>query len=65
VLGGHDAGRANEDDAEPNQQRQPVFEKGFHPEVRRLNSRYQHGKAEHPTSSTERPMAERDSASQF
>jgi len=27
--------------------------------------RDQHGNAEHPTSNIERPMAERDSASQF
>src|SRR5882757_1127124 len=38
VLAGHDAGRADEDHAEPNQQRQPIFEERFHPEVRCLQS---------------------------
>ena len=38
MLGGHDAGRAEEDHAKPNQQWQPIFEKRFHPEVRRLKS---------------------------
>src|SRR4029077_31618 len=38
VLGGHNVGRADEDHAEPNQQRQPIFEERFHPEVRRLKS---------------------------
>lgn len=33
VLGGHDAGRTNEYYADPNQQRQPVFEKRFHLEI--------------------------------
>ena len=38
MLGGHDAGRAEEDHGKPNQQWQPVFKKRFHPEVRRLKS---------------------------
>src|SRR5438874_5267791 len=38
VFGGHDTGRADEDHAEPNRQRQPIFEERFHPEVRCLKS---------------------------
>jgi mannose-6-phosphate isomerase len=38
VLGGHNAGRADEHYGEPNQQRQPIVEEKFHPEVRRLKS---------------------------
>src|SRR5262252_7225587 len=36
MLGGHDAGRADEDHAEPNQQWQPVFDKLSHSLVGRL-----------------------------
>lgn len=38
VLGGHYIGGADEDYAQPNEQRQPIFEERFHPEVRRPKS---------------------------
>ena len=62
MLGGHGAARVDKDHAEPNQHGQPVFEERFHPQIRRLKSARN---AKHPTSNTERPMAESYTESQF